>query len=355
MDGQSELAGIGNALVDVFAAVDEEVGPLLGLYPNRSVHVDYERLSEILVALPDPIASSGGGAANVVKIASLLGLRAAFVGRVGSDRRGANDRFARLFEEELREAGVVPLLTRGKEPTGVCAIIRMPGDSVAVAACPSAALGLDAEDVSEDLVRGVKVLALDGFLLGRKKLVDRVLTLADRHGTVVALDVGSASLAAEHVDFIAHTARTYPLILFMNEAEADAFACAMTARADATAITACPDDAPDAEGEQENRLKPLRALTAEGPFPIVVVKRGPRGALVFAGGDRYDAPARFAVPYDVTGAGDAFEAGFLSAWIHGKSLADCAALGNRVAHEVLAVPGTRLDTERVRRLGRTLR
>ncbi len=346
MDHPIELAGIGNALVDVFAAVDEEVGPLLGLHPARSVHVDYERLSEILVALPDPVAGSGGGAANVVKIASLLGLRSAFVGRVGSDRSGNSDRFARLFEDDLREAGVLPLLERGAEPTGACAIIRMPGEAVAVAACPSAALGLDAEHVSEDLIRGVKVLALDGFLLGRRKLVERVLTLADRYGTVVALDVGSASLAAEHAAFIAATARKYPLILFMNEAEAESFVCALAAAEGG----ACEDQ--DEDGEPGDHLKALRALTEEGPFPIVVVKRGARGALVFAGGDRHDVPTRSAVPYDATGAGDAFAAGFLAAWIHGKSLADCAMLGNRVAREVLAVPGTGLDGERIRKIGR---
>jgi sugar/nucleoside kinase (ribokinase family) len=348
MDGEPELAGIGNALVDVFAAVDEEVGPLLGLHPNRSVHVDYERLSEILVALPDPAIGSGGGAANVVKIAAFLGLSSVFVGRVGSDRQGRPDRFAEIFESELHEAGALPLLTRGSEPTGACAIIRMPGGSVAVAACPSAALGLGADDVSEELIRGVKVLALDGFLLGREALVSRVLQLADRYGTVVALDVGSVELAALHASFIARIARTYPLILFMNEAEAEAFSCAAHDEA------ACIDHSDDPAGLDE-RLRPVRALTSEGPFPIIVVKCGPRGALVFAGGDRYDAPTRSAVPYDVTGAGDAFAAGFLSAWIHGKPLADCASLGNRVAREVLAVPGTKMDGERLRRLAKTLR
>jgi fructokinase len=348
MDGQIELAGIGNALVDVFAAVDEEVGPLLGLYPNKSVHVDYERLSEILVALSEPVIGSGGGAANITKIAALLGLNTAFVGRVGSDRSGKSDRFAGIFESELREAGVTPLLTRGKEPTGACAIIRMPGGSVAVAACPSAALSLGADDVPEDLIRGVKVLALDGFLLGREALVSRVMSLADRFGTVVALDVGSSEMAATHAGLILRMARKYPLILFMNEAEAESFSCAIAAETGEH----CADRS---EENEDDLFRSVRALTSEGPFPIIVVKRGPRGALVFAGGDRYDAPARAAVAYDVTGAGDAFAAGFLSAWIHGKPLSECAALGNRVAREVLSVPGTRMDAERLRRLGRVLR
>jgi fructokinase len=56
------------------------------------------------------------------------------------------------------------------------------------------------------------------------------------------------------------------------------------------------------------------------------------------------------VPYDITGAGDAFAAGFLAAWIRGHPLRACAELGNRIAREALAVPGTRLDSRRLARL-----
>jgi len=64
--------------------VDEDVGPLLGLTVHRSIHVEYQRLNEILVALPSPQLSAGGGTANTIKIASLLGISTAFVGTVGS-------------------------------------------------------------------------------------------------------------------------------------------------------------------------------------------------------------------------------------------------------------------------------
>jgi len=82
----------------------------------------------------------------------------------------------------------------------------------------------------------------------------------------------------------------------------------------------------------------------------VVIKRGPAGALVYASGLRLDAPTLSAIAYDQTGAGDAFAAGFLAAWIRNKPLRDCATLGNRVAREAIAVPGTKLNPARLRRL-----
>lgn len=345
MDQAPELVAVGNALVDVVAAAEEDIAPLFGLRPGEAVHVDFARFSEILVALPDPVLSAGGGSANVAKIASLLGLRTAFVGRLGSDARGRSDRFAELFEKELREAGCLPVLARGREPSGGCIVLRSPGKPPTVVGCPSAAAGLSPDDLPEDLIKGAQVMALDGYQLHREDLIERSVSLADRHGTVVALDAGSAAIAAERAATIARYARDYPVILFMNEAEAAAFSAAV-----APAVA----DVSETEDEEE-RYRELRDLARSGPFPIVVVKRGPRGALVYANGDRYEALTRATVPFDETGAGDAFEAAFLAAWIRGKPLSDCAALGNKAALQAIAVPGTRLDPGKLRRLGRALR
>jgi len=348
-----ELIGIGNALVDIFAAVDEEVGPLLGLHPNRASHVDYNRLTEILVALPEPSLSAGGGAANVTKIAALLGIRSVFVGAVGVGPGGKRDAFSQIFEKDLKDAGVLPVLAQGKAPTGGCAIIRMPGDAVAVAACPSAALELQADHLPEDLIRQAKVVALDGFLLGRTDLVDRVFSIADRYGTVISLDVASVSIAAERAAEIADYGKRYPLILFMNESEADGFCCTLKAH-DAQYCMDLSGSEDEDEQEYMDAYAPLRFLTADDLFPIIVVKRGPKGVLVFASGEVRRVGTFAAVPFDVTGAGDAFAAAFLSAWIRGKSLIACATLGNKIAREVLRVPGTKLETDKLRRHARSL-
>ncbi len=340
MNGQepAELVGIGNALVDVFAAVDEELGPFWGIHPDSAVHVDGDRLAKILSSLKNPVAIAGGGTANVCKLAALMGIRAAFVGCVGSTPAGDADPYARQFEEELGAAGVALSLARGQAATGACAVIRMPGGNNAVAACPAAALELQVRDISADLIRDARVVVLDGFILNRQDIVTHVISLADRHGTIIALDVSSAGIAAQRATEIAAYARTYPLILFLNEKESTAFCRALSGDA----------------GDDGEPYDPLRALCANDLFPIIVVKRGARGALVFANGTVHSAPTAAALPFDATGAGDAFAAAFLSAWIRGKSLSRCAHQGNRLAREVLRVPGTRIEAERLRRFARSL-
>lgn len=62
--------------------------------------------------------------------------------------------------------------------------------------------------------------------------------------------------------------------------------------------------------------------------PTAVVKLGPDGAMAACSSERVCLPA-FAVPVrDTSGAGDAFDAGFLSGWLAGQPLAACVARGN---------------------------
>jgi sugar/nucleoside kinase (ribokinase family) len=63
-------------------------------------------------------------------------------------------------------------------------------------------------------------------------------------------------------------------------------------------------------------------------IPCIAVKLGSRGALVQAGGKRYTAAPVAVSAMDSIGAGDSFNAGFLSAWLRGLPLKDCARAGN---------------------------
>ena len=78
----------------------------------------------------------------------------------------------------------------------------------------------------------------------------------------------------------------------------------------------------------------MQALTenaiAVAPRVAVIVKCGAEGAEAMpAGGAALSCPASPADPLDTTGAGDAFNAGFLVAWRAGRDLADCLTLANR--------------------------
>lgn len=71
------------------------------------------------------------------------------------------------------------------------------------------------------------------------------------------------------------------------------------------------------------------ALTKIGGLvPLIVVKRGSRGALVHQGGVSTEIASLSVTPVDTIGAGDSFNSGFLTAYLQGKSPTFCAAAGN---------------------------
>jgi ribokinase len=63
---------------------------------------------------------------------------------------------------------------------------------------------------------------------------------------------------------------------------------------------------------------------------IVVVKLGRKGSRTFGPPGEYRAPAPAVTPVDTTGAGDAFNAGFLVGWLGRRPLVECLRMGNRV-------------------------
>jgi sugar/nucleoside kinase (ribokinase family) len=85
-----------------------------------------------------------------------------------------------------------------------------------------------------------------------------------------------------------------------------------------------------------------RALEIVGRrVPVIVVKCGSSGALVQDGVTRQHIPGLSVVPVDTIGAGDSFNAGFLSAYLRGASLTEAARTGNVTgALSTLASGGT---------------
>jgi len=70
----------------------------------------------------------------------------------------------------------------------------------------------------------------------------------------------------------------------------------------------------------------LEVLSAR--VPCVAVKCGARGSFVLQGGKKIEADPVNVTPVDTIGAGDSYNAGFLSAWLRGLPLEVCAHAGN---------------------------
>ncbi len=85
------------------------------------------------------------------------------------------------------------------------------------------------------------------------------------------------------------------------------------------------------------------ALSRHAPLhdhaPVVVVKDGARGASAISGGVTVDCPAEDTHVVDTVGAGDAFNAGFIDAWLAQRPLPDCLKAGHTTAAVALGRRG----------------
>jgi ribokinase len=263
---------------------------------------------------PASISTRGGGAAaNVAAHLARLGMWVELAGCVGDDPSGAG------LAAELAAAGVrLALRTVPGVPTGTIVSLVEPDGQRSMLADRGANLELTSGDVpfpepgGHVYVSGYTLLDPRPRVAGLRAIQDAAAT-----GCTISVDPASTGpLARYGVDrWLADTAAATLLLSNADEARL---------------LTGCRD-AEDA----------ARALAAR--YPVAIVKLGPDGALWASGDVLVHRPAHPTTVVDTTGAGDAFAAGLLSAWLRSADVDPAAALdaGLARAADVVRRPGAR--------------
>lgn len=263
---------------------------------------------------PASIRSRGGGAgANVAVHLAALGVPVTLVGCVGEDAAAAGHR------AELDSAGVrLALRTVAGAATGTVVSLVEPGGQRSMLADRGANLALEPGDLPPLPPGGH--LHLSGYTL---------LDPGPRAAGLAALERAAAAGCTISVD----PASTGPLGRYGvgRWLEDTAPATVLLPNADeARLLTGCADVADAA-----------RALALR--HAVVAVSLGAEGALWASGDVLVHRPAHPADVVDTTGAGDAFAAGLLAAWLAASEVDPAAALdaGLARAAEVVRRPGAR--------------
>ena len=118
MEPQFDVLGVGNAIVDVIAAVPESFITEHGLVKGAMTLIDADRARSLYAAMPPGIEASGGSAANTAAGVASFDGRAAYIGKVRDDQLGE------VFIHDIRAAGVTFGVAPAKTgpPTARCLI-----------------------------------------------------------------------------------------------------------------------------------------------------------------------------------------------------------------------------------------
>jgi ribokinase len=267
----------------------------------------------------------GGSAATTARWLGRLGAHATLISAVGRDATG------RALVEAVRGDGVTVRVSRvAGARTGRIGVVVSPDGERSFVPDRGAADLLDPADLKRRWFAGAQALHLPVYSLLGTPLGDagrRAIELARAAGAAISVDLASIGpLMAEGRraarDLIAGAS---PDILFATASETAAL---------------------------------LAGDRAEGLLefgPIAVVKRGSKGATVLArnGAERlrFEVATAPLAAADTTGAGDAFDAGFLVAWFAARSagrsvpaaLQRAASGGHRAAARQLSRPRSELS------------
>jgi sugar/nucleoside kinase (ribokinase family) len=315
-----DILGIGNAILDIFARVDDGFLHEHGLVKGSMTLVDADQAHSLHADMVPVTEVSGGSVANSMVVASSLGSRVAYIGKVRDDTSG--DTFIR----DTRAAGVgfqtVP--TVAGSPTARCMVMVTPDGERTMCTYLGACADLGPEDIDSDLVSTAAVTYLEGYLWDRpraKEAFRLAMSMAHEADRKIALTLSDSFCVERHRSEFLELVHDHVDILFTNEDEARSL-CQVSTVDEAIA-----------------RL--------QGECEILAVTRGEKGSFVASVGEVHEIPAEPTNVVDTTGAGDAYAAGFLHGLTQGTDLASCAHLGSVAASRIIAHLGSRPLTEPV--------
>lgn len=251
----------------------------------------------------------GGSAANTIVGLARVGLKTGFVGKVGDDQEGAGQILG-LQREGVDTSGIV--VGRGERSGMVLGFIDGEGNR-ALYVIPGANDTLTSAEVDVEYVRNAKFLHITSFVGPKPFSAQKRLVNALRGEVNVSFDPGEI-YAQRGLRALRPIVRCSYVVL-LNEREL-------------LSLTGLPLE------------KGVEKLLREG-VSILAVKLGSRGCYVTNGRESHLIKPFEVEVRDTTGAGDAFNAGFLFGLIKGKDLFECGRLGNFFAAKKIAEFGAR--------------
>ncbi len=310
-----DVAGIGNAIVDVLAPVSDAFLLRHNVAKAVMTLIDEFRAQQLYEAFGSVSEIAGGSAANTMAGLASLGGRGLFIGKVKDDRLGQS------FAESLKALDVhfTTQMASDGPSTACCLIAVTPEGQRSMSTYLGASREISPDDVDEKAVAASAVLYIEGYLWDQpqaKAAIEKAIAAARRAHRRVALTLSDPFCVGRYREEFLDLMKTRVDILFANEEEAKALF------------------------EVEEFDGVLQAVHAW--HGIAALTRSEKGCVIAS---KREVHVLDAYPVtrvvDTTGAGDLFAAGFLYGLTHEMRLSDCGRLGALAAAEVISHYGAR--------------
>jgi fructokinase len=312
-----KILGIGNAIVDVLAKVDDEFLIKRNLHKGSMKLIDKFEFEDLKKNIKIERVVAGGSVANTMSgIAHLKG-SSSFIGKINSDN------FGDIYKKSLEDINVkFPYLQKNENlSTGASIILITPDSERTMCTYLGISSHLSENDIKENDITNNELIFLEGYLWDKgisEKMFKHTINIAKKNKVKIAMSLSDVFCVTRHKEDFYNLLKNDLNILIGNENEINELT------------------------NKKNLLDSIAEL--KKLEKLIVVTRSENGSLAFNHNEIVSCDStKVDKILDLTGAGDLFAAGFLKEYLEKSEIKKCLMTGSILASKIIQKIGARLE------------
>ena len=309
--------GVGNAIVDVLAKVDDEFLIKRNFVKGSMKLINKSEFEDLKKNIKIEKVVAGGSVANTMSgIAHLKG-SPSFIGKINSDN------FGEIYKKSLEDINVnFPYIQKNENlSTGASIILITPDSERTMCTYLGISSHLSEGDLNEDNIMNNELIFLEGYLWDKgisEKMFKHAINIAKKNKIKIAMSLSDIFCVNRHKEDFYNLLKNDLDILIGNENEINELT------------------------EKRNLLDSINQLKKLNK--LIVITRSKNGSLAIKDNEIVNCDSeKVNKIVDLTGAGDLFAAGFLKEYLEKSEIKKCLMTGSILASKIIQKIGARLE------------
>jgi fructokinase len=312
-----KILGVGNAIVDVLAKVDDEFLKKNQLTKGSMKLINKSEFENLKKNIKIEKVVAGGSVANTMAGIAYLKGNPSFIGKINSDN------FGEMYRKSLQDINVNFIYLEKNEDlsTGASIILITPDSERTMCTYPGISSHLSANDINEINIIDNALIFLEGYLWDKgisEKMFKHAINIAKKNKVKIAMSLSDIFCVTRHKGHFYNLLKDDLDILIGNEKEINE----LTDKKNLL--------------DSVNQLKELDKL--------IVITRSENGSMAIKNNQIINCNSiKVKNVSDLTGAGDLFAAGFLKEYLDNSDIKKCLETGTILASKIIQKIGARLE------------
>ena len=312
-----KILGIGNAIVDVLAKVDDEFLIKRKLIKGSMKLISKSEFEDLKKNIKIEKVVAGGSVANTMSGIAYLKGSPSFIGKINSDS------FGEIYKKSLEDINVkFPYVHKNEDlSTGASIILITPDSERTMCTYLGISSHLSENDINENNITNNELIFLEGYLWDKgtsEKMFKHTINIAKKNKVKITMSLSDVFCVNRHKEDFYNLLKNDLDILIGNENEINE----LTDKKNLL--------------DSINQLKKLNKL--------IVITRSEKGSVAIKDNEIISCDSgKVDKILDLTGAGDLFAAGFLKEYLEKSEIKKCLTTGSMLASKIIQKIGARLE------------